>query len=199
MTALNRLLLVALLIGVGGCRKADIRSFEIKIPEMVDASHRTLVVRTLENMEGVNKKSISIDKEKRVVRLEYDSMRTAEKNLEIAVVNQGMSANKIPANKSKATSLSRLKEIKITIPELKGAGSKAMQIGQYLVGQISKQSGVLSHTIRLDPGQGVLYAQYDSGVVQPAIIEKKISSLGFTANNVPADPAARAKLPPEYR
>jgi len=77
-----------------GCRRKDERDFEIKVPELTRAN-ATQVVRPLAAYEGLVEGSISIDPDSHVVRLRYDSMKVAKKNLEMAIALAGYEANGI--------------------------------------------------------------------------------------------------------
>lgn len=81
-----------------GCRKSDIRTFEIKVPEMKNEMCVTIISSNLVKQAGVNPKKTRFSVEKRTVTVTYDSMMTAKKNIEFAVAEAGFAANQIPVN-----------------------------------------------------------------------------------------------------
>ncbi len=81
-----------------GCRRTDVRDFEIKVPELTQ-KNASVVVNALMAYEGVTdvakreKNSITVDAEAKVVKVRYDSMKVAKKNLEMAIALAGFEAN----------------------------------------------------------------------------------------------------------
>ena len=81
-----------------GCRRTDVRDFEIKVPELTQ-KNASAVVNSLMAYEGVTdvakreKNTIVVDTEARVVKVRYDSMKVAKKNLEMAIALAGFEAN----------------------------------------------------------------------------------------------------------
>ena len=87
------------------CRTSDIRAFDIAVPEMKNEACAQIVGRVLTRQAGIQPKGIVIDLDKRVVRVRYDSMVTAKKNLEFAIAEAGFKANEVPANDTAAKAL----------------------------------------------------------------------------------------------
>ena len=81
-----------------GCRRTDVRTFEIKVSGLTQKNAPGLV-GALMAYEGVSdvakieKDSISVDTEAGVVKVRYDSMKVAKKNLEMAIALAGYEAN----------------------------------------------------------------------------------------------------------
>jgi hypothetical protein len=75
-----------------GCRRTDVRDFEVSIPKL--ASDKEVIVRqALARFGGVDKGSIKFDQKSKKLILKYDSMQLAKKNIEIAIAKAGLEAN----------------------------------------------------------------------------------------------------------
>jgi copper chaperone CopZ len=123
-----RLFLAMAVVGVVGCRKNDYRVLEFRVPEMKNEACAEIVreainstVRIKVDRSGprespsakaareraLSKMDIEIDLESRTVRLWYDSIITAQKNIEYQVAEAGFRVETqsrgetivIPANK----------------------------------------------------------------------------------------------------
>jgi len=83
-----------------GCRRTDVREFEIRVPELT-RENSSKVVRALMAYEGVgdvaklDKASVVVDEKAATVKVKYDSMKVARKNLEMAIALAGFEANGI--------------------------------------------------------------------------------------------------------
>lgn len=75
-----------------GCRRVDWRDFDVKVPSATAADVATMR-GALEQYEGVDAASIAFDADARVLRLRYDSMKIAKKNIEMAIAGTGFAAN----------------------------------------------------------------------------------------------------------
>lgn len=81
-----------------GCRRTDVRDFEIKVPELTQKNSAG-IVNALMAYEGVldvakrEKNSITVDTVSKTVKVRYDSMKVAKKNLEMAIALAGFEAN----------------------------------------------------------------------------------------------------------
>ena len=67
------------------------------MPEMKNEACAAVVGAALRKQAGVQPKGVAIDLDKRTVTVRYDSMMTAQKNLEFAVAEAGFQANEVPA------------------------------------------------------------------------------------------------------
>jgi copper chaperone CopZ len=101
---LAALCLLAAISG-SGCRKADIRTFTISVPEMKNQACATVIVNTLIRDQAVRGEDIRVDLEKRAVTVKYDSLQRAQKNLVFAIARTGFTANGVPANPEAAKAL----------------------------------------------------------------------------------------------
>ena len=99
------ILSIALAACLAGCRRTDERDFEISIPGMT-AADTNAVYAALAQFGGVKTvsvpgpggtrvkaKAVSFDLESGKVRVVYDSMQVARKNLEFALAEKGFAAN----------------------------------------------------------------------------------------------------------
>ncbi len=103
-----RILLLFLLLPfvMVSCRRSDIRTVELKVPEMKNSACATIIVKALEASTGVQPGSnIKVDLASRTVVVSYESLVTALKNVEFAVANAGFAANEVPANQDAAKKL----------------------------------------------------------------------------------------------
>ena len=80
-----------------GCRVSDVREFDVKVPAMASEEDAQRVRAALAPLNGIDKEKAIFDVKNRVVKLRYDSMLIAHKNIEIAIAEAGYAANSIPA------------------------------------------------------------------------------------------------------
>ncbi|MGI6086712.1 MAG: heavy-metal-associated domain-containing protein [Kiritimatiellia bacterium] len=80
---------------VGGCRKHDLRTVEIRVPDMKDQESARIIQDAFIRHIGV--KTVQPDISAGIVRVTYNSMQIARKNLEFIIANAGFAANDIPA------------------------------------------------------------------------------------------------------
>lgn len=98
MTARMALFAAALAAALCGCRRTDVRDFEIKVPALTH-ENSSKVVKALMGFDGVRdvaklqKNTIVIDESARTIKVKYDSMKVAKKNLEMAIASAGFEAN----------------------------------------------------------------------------------------------------------
>jgi len=92
------LVVLLALCAVGGCRRSDIRTFTVEMPELTEAD-RPKVVEALAGYDGVCKDSYVFDFAKKTLTLRYDSMKVAQANVHHAIAAKG---------------------VKVTFPEVKG-------------------------------------------------------------------------------
>ena len=84
--------LMALCMLETGCRRTDVRDFEVSIPALT-AENEAVVRQALARFGGVDKASIKFDHKAKKLVLKYDSMQLAKKNIELAIAKAGLEAN----------------------------------------------------------------------------------------------------------
>lgn len=87
-------LTVGCCLGIG-CRKHDMRTVEIRVPDMKDQESARIIQDAFIRHIGV--KTVQPDISAGIVRVTYNSMQIARKNLEFIIANAGFAANDIPA------------------------------------------------------------------------------------------------------
>ncbi len=81
---------------LSGCRKNDIRTVTIKVPELKNAACARLIQDAFMQQTGIF--SMTPDFQERQITIKYNSMEIALKNLEYTIAGAGFAANSIPAN-----------------------------------------------------------------------------------------------------
>ena len=84
-------IVVAVCLAVG-CRRTDVRDFEVSIPAMT-AGSESAIRQALAGFSGVEKASLKFDQKAKTLSLRYDSMQLAKKNIEMAIAKAGFEAN----------------------------------------------------------------------------------------------------------
>lgn len=84
--------LLALLAAVSGCRRTDVRDFAVEIPGAREAD-MPAISHALAKYAGVKRASLVFDARTHVLRMKYDSMQVAKKNIEMAIAELGLTAN----------------------------------------------------------------------------------------------------------
>jgi len=87
---------VGVLFG-GGCRVSDVRELTVNVPGMSTEADQDKIRKALAPLNGVNKDRAVFDLAAHTVKLTYDSMVVATKNIEIAIAEAGYDANDITA------------------------------------------------------------------------------------------------------
>lgn len=81
---------VALVLsGSAACRRKDIRTIRILVPDMRAERCAEVVVATVRNVPGVLPQSVSADVPTRTVVVSYDGLQLSRKNIEFAVADAG--------------------------------------------------------------------------------------------------------------
>lgn len=75
-----------------GCRRTDVRDFEVSIPALT-AESEPAIRQSLAGFAGVEKSSLKFDRAAKKLTLRYDSMMLAKKNIEMAIAKAGYAAN----------------------------------------------------------------------------------------------------------
>ena len=90
--------LLVLLLAAVSCRRHDIRTVLIRVPQMKNEVCVEEVRRPLARVDGVRKAETAFDLERRHVTVTYDSLKLSMKNIEFAVAEAGFAANEVPAD-----------------------------------------------------------------------------------------------------
>jgi hypothetical protein len=92
-------------LAVVGCRKQDIRTVTVSVPDMKNRACAKVIVDALSRQMGVKTPALRCDMDSRTVEVSYDSLFVAKKNIEFTIADVGFSANEVPANTNAAASL----------------------------------------------------------------------------------------------
>lgn len=90
---------LALLLTVS-CRQHDFRELTLHVPEMHNQACVDIVMQALSRGPGIKPGTVLLDPGKRIIRLTYDSLLSADKNFEYLVSKAGFSVNVIPADEN---------------------------------------------------------------------------------------------------
>ena len=82
----------AALAAASGCRRTDVRDFEVSVPGAAAEDEATLRA-ALAPYVGVKDGTVVFDSARKVLSLRYDSMQIAKKNIEMAIAEAGFTAN----------------------------------------------------------------------------------------------------------
>lgn len=99
------MLLFAGVLAVAGCRKQDVRTVTVSIPEMHNSACVRIVGDALVKQMGVKPDALMFNLEQKTVMVTYDSLIIARKNIEFAIADVGFSANEVPADTNAAAAL----------------------------------------------------------------------------------------------
>lgn len=98
MIKVLRLIALLLLVGsITACRQKRPHEVQVYVPKLNGEICAQRIRTALEGAEGVDAKSIRFDFEARMVRVGFESMKTATKNIEHTIASVGFDANTIPA------------------------------------------------------------------------------------------------------
>ncbi len=81
----------------GGCRVTDVRELTVNVPGMASDSDVERIRKALSPLNGVNKEQAVFDVKGHTIKVSYDSMVVATKNIELAIAEAGYDANGITA------------------------------------------------------------------------------------------------------
>lgn len=82
---------------LSGCRVSDVRELTVNVPGMAADSDVQRIRAALAPLNGVNKDQAVFDVRSHTIKVTYDSMVVATKNIEIAIAEAGYDANTITA------------------------------------------------------------------------------------------------------
>lgn len=83
---------IAAVLAFAGCRRTDVRDFEVAIPAL-SSEAEPAIRQSLAKFGGIDKPSIRLDQKSKRLTLRYDSMQLAKKNIEMAIAKVGFEAN----------------------------------------------------------------------------------------------------------
>ena len=81
------------------------RTAVIHVPLMKNEACVQVVRQAVLGVPHVRGASLDVNRERREVSIEYDSLKLSLKNIEFTIANAGFSANSIPANEQAAKAL----------------------------------------------------------------------------------------------
>ena len=84
------------LLALTGCRQKDVREFTVEVPALTQTNEvavTTAIRNALAGCCGIDMASLQFDSANHSLRLRYDSMQTAKKNIEMAIAKIGYVAN----------------------------------------------------------------------------------------------------------
>lgn len=84
-------------LALSGCRVSDVRDMTVNVPGMTSEADAQRIRTALSPLSGIDREHTSFDIAGRTVRVRYDSMVIAHKNIEIAIAEAGYDANLIKA------------------------------------------------------------------------------------------------------
>ncbi len=98
---------VFLLVAGASCRQHDFREIVVDVPEMRNQACINAIAKSLGGSPGIRnqKGAVRFDVAGRKITIEYDSLLTADKNIEFLIAKAGFAANAVPADKKAAAAL----------------------------------------------------------------------------------------------
>ena len=95
---MNKMIIAAALalLAFAGCRQKDERDFTVEVPALTqeNAAAVTDAIRgALAGCCGIDMSTLEFDSANHCVKMRYDSMQTAKKNIEMAIAKAGYVAN----------------------------------------------------------------------------------------------------------
>ena len=95
---MNKMIIAAVLalLAFAGCRQKDERDFTVEVPALTreNAAAVTDAIRgALAGCCGIDMSTLEFDSANHCVKMRYDSMQTAKKNIEMAIAKAGYVAN----------------------------------------------------------------------------------------------------------
>ncbi len=98
------LLAVVVVLSVS-CRRNDVRTVWISVPEMKNQACADHIKSALGKVKGIKNNMTEINLQDRVVLVPYESILMSMKNIEFYIAEAGFSANEVPANKKAQAAL----------------------------------------------------------------------------------------------
>ncbi len=101
----TRLLLLAFVALLLGCRQHDWRELVLHVPDIHDDASVQHVMQALSRAPGIKPGSVVVDLENRRIGLLYDSLEAADMNYVHLVARAGFEVNGIPADETARAAL----------------------------------------------------------------------------------------------
>lgn len=103
-TACLACLILGLALVTTSCRKDDIRTTDISVPGMTNSACAKIIQDSFTTPQGVMQGIMTIQPDllKKEVKITYDSMKLARKNLEYTIAAAGFDANEVKAKTNAA-------------------------------------------------------------------------------------------------
>jgi copper chaperone CopZ len=93
-------------LACASCRKTDVRTVVIRVPQMRSEACAERVKDALQQARyGVRQDTLRVDLERRTITIDYDSMQLSIKNIEFIVAEAGFDANEVPRDAEAAAKL----------------------------------------------------------------------------------------------
>ncbi|HOW98019.1 MAG TPA: heavy-metal-associated domain-containing protein [Kiritimatiellia bacterium] len=89
------LAVTAFLAAASGCYRRDIRTLEVKVPQMGSPECARIVETVFNKMDGIEQ--VDIDLANRRILVKYDGLKMGIVNIEYLLTNAGFDANDKPA------------------------------------------------------------------------------------------------------
>ena len=86
---LRTCVLLAMVWGLASCRRTDIRTVQIMVPDMKTPVGQERVISAVRNVPGVQTQSVGVDLDNAVVVVSYESLLLSKKNIEFAIAKAG--------------------------------------------------------------------------------------------------------------
>ena len=99
------LLVVVSVIFSASCRREDVRTAWVSVPEMKNQECADRIKSALNKVKGVKGDLTEINLEDKTVLVVYESTLLSLKNVEFYIAEAGFSANEVPADKKARTLL----------------------------------------------------------------------------------------------
>lgn len=100
------ILLAGLALACVSCRRTDVRTVVIRVPQMRNQACVERVTDALKQARyGVKMETLQADLESRTVTVQYDSMQLSIKNMEFLIAEAGFDANEVPRDAAAAEKL----------------------------------------------------------------------------------------------
>lgn len=99
------LIFSVLVVCVAGCRKSDMRTTLVHVPDMKNQACVDHIRAAVARASGKKAEVATVDLEARTVEVAYQSLMLSMKNVEFYVADAGFSANGVPASPKAAAAL----------------------------------------------------------------------------------------------
>lgn len=105
MRNLLLLILAVIVVTSVSCRKHDVRTMWVSVPEMKNQACADIILGALGKVPGVSNDVTEVNIEERTVVVTYESTLLSMKNVEFYISGAGFAANEVPADKKAQAAL----------------------------------------------------------------------------------------------